>query len=172
MKLLGNPSAFGVRGLEQYDPYPIVDVHIWHDRGTVGFDFAAALDSPLQWIFEKAPGYLCCSISAAGEFLTMPTTELERIAWDELRAFLPLLRGGTVQRGFATRNPEATYLPKPGSERILQRTAHPAVAIAGSWTQTGWPDTMEAAVRSGRAAAAHIANGVDPTRKDEVKAIA
>ena len=172
LKLLGDPSAFGVHGLEQYEPYPIVDVHIWHDRGPVGFDFAAALDSPLQWIFEKAPGYLCCSISAADEFLTMPTTELERIAWQELCAFVPRLRGGSVVRGSATRNPEATYLPKPGSTRVLQRTTHPAVAIAGSWTQTGWPDTMEAAVRSGLAAAAHIANGLGPICKDEVRAIA
>ncbi len=172
LKLLGDAERFGVRGLNAYESYPIVDVHVWHDRGPVGFDFAAAIDSPLQWIFEKEPGYLCCSISAAGEFLTMPTTELQEIAWRELCEYLPSLRGGTVLRGFATRNPEATYLPRPGSARITQRTEHPAVAIAGSWTETGWPDTMEAAVRSGIAAAAHIVAGMKNARTDEVVAIA
>jgi len=155
-KLLGSPERFGVRALDTYDPYPIVDVHLWHDRGALGFDFAAVLDSPLQWIFEKDEGYVCCSISAAGDVLTVPTAELERLAWQELCAFVPALRGGRVVHAAATRNPEATYLPRPGAPRTLQRTAHPRVAIAGSWTQTGWPDTMESAVRSGIAAAEAI----------------
>ena len=156
-KLLLAPERFGVHDLDTYDPYPIVDVHIWHDRGPLGFDFAAVLDSPLQWIFEKSEGYVCCSISAAGEVLTVPTAELERMAWQELQAFVPALRGGTVVHAAATRNPEATYLPRVGAPRTLQRTLHPRVAIAGSWTETGWPDTMEAAVRSGALAAEAIA---------------
>jgi squalene-associated FAD-dependent desaturase len=158
-KLLEAPERFGVRGLETYDPYPIVDVHLWHDRGALGFDFAAVLDSPLQWIFEKQPGYVCASISAAGDVLTVPTSELEVLAWRELCAFVPSLREGRVLRAAATRNPEATYLPRPGAPRTLQATTHPRVAIAGSWTETGWPDTMESAVRSGRAAAEVIARG-------------
>jgi squalene-associated FAD-dependent desaturase len=158
-KLLGDPLAFGVEGLDAYDAYPIVDVHVWHDRGSIGFEFAAALDSPLQWIFEKEPGYLCCSISAAGEYLTMPAEQLERVVWEELVSFLPQLRGGSVLAGFVTRTAEATYLPRPGGRRTRQSTLHPLVAIAGSWTQTGWPDTMESAVRSGLAAAHAIATG-------------
>jgi squalene-associated FAD-dependent desaturase len=158
-KLLGTPEQFDVRALDAYDPYPIVDVHLWHDRGALGFDFAAVLDSPLQWIFEKDEGYVCCSISAAGDVLTVPTAELERLAWQELCAFVPALRDGKVVHAAATRNPEATYLPRPGAPRTQQRTSSPRVAIAGSWTQTGWPDTMEAAVRSGAAAAKWIAHG-------------
>jgi squalene-associated FAD-dependent desaturase len=152
-KLLGDPERFGVRGLEGYDRYPIVDIHLWHDAGSAGFDFAAALDSPLQWIFEKSQGYLCCSISAAGEYLTMPTSQLASLAWEEVRAFVPALRGATLLQSGATRNPEATYVPRPGAVRTAQRTLHPSLAIAGSWTETGWPDTMESAVRSGVAAA-------------------
>jgi squalene-associated FAD-dependent desaturase len=158
-KLLATPEQFDVRALDTYDPYPIVDVHLWHDRGALGFDFAAVLDSPLQWIFEKDEGYVCCSISAAGDVLTVPTAELERLAWQELCAFVPALRDGKVVHAAATRNPEATYLPRPGAPRTQQRTSSPRVAIAGSWTQTGWPDTMEAAVRSGAAAAKWIAHG-------------
>jgi hydroxysqualene dehydroxylase len=158
-KLLQTPESFGVTSLDAYDPYPIVDVHIWHDRGPLGFDFAAVLDSPLQWIFEKEEGYVCCSISAAGDVLTVPTAELEVLAWRELTAFVPALRGGTVVHAGATRNPEATYLPRVGTARTKQRTNDPRIAIAGSWTDTGWPDTMESAVRSGALAAEALFNG-------------
>jgi squalene-associated FAD-dependent desaturase len=168
-RLLGSPERFGVRSLDTYDPYPIVDVHLWHDRGALGFDFAAVLDSPLQWIFEKDEGYVCCSISAAGDVLTVPTSELERLAWQELCAFIPALRGGAVQHAAATRNPEATYWPRPGAPRTLQRTAHPRVAIAGSWTETGWPDTMESAVRSGISAAEAIVGGLHNRRRADRK---
>ncbi len=152
-RILGDPARYGVEHLGEYDPYPIVDVHLWHDGGSIGLDFAAALESPVQWIFEKSPGYLACSISAADRYLTMPTQELEALAWSEVRAYLPALQGATIVRSAVTRNPEATWLPRVGSGRTAQRTSHPAVAIAGSWTDTGWPDTMESAVRSGRQAA-------------------
>jgi len=153
-KLLGDPGRYGVTDLDAFEPYPIVDVHLWHDGPSIGVDFAAALDSPLQWIFEKSPGYLCCSCSAADEYLRLPTAELEALAWSEARAFLPMLRGATLTRSAVTRNPEATYLPRLGVRRPQQRTSSGAVVIAGAWTETGgWPDTMESAVRSGIRAA-------------------
>jgi hydroxysqualene dehydroxylase len=155
-KLLGDAEAYGVHDLDGFDPFPIVDVHVWHDGGGAGFDFAAALESPVQWIFEKAPGYLCCSFSAADRYARLSTAELASLAWNEVRAFVPRLGGATLQRSSVTRNPEATYLPRIGMRRPAQQTAHPAVAIAGAWTQTGWPDTMESAVRSGRSAARAI----------------
>ncbi|MGB6518571.1 MAG: squalene--hopene cyclase [Candidatus Cybelea sp.] len=152
-RILGDPSRYGIENLDAYDAYPIVDVHLWHDGDKLGFDFAAALDSPLQWIFEKAPGYLCCSISAAEEYLRLPTEELETLAWREVQAFLPGLKNAKLVRSAVTRNPEATWLPGVGAARTSQRTAHPAIAIAGSWTDTSWADTMESAVRSGTIAA-------------------
>jgi squalene-hopene/tetraprenyl-beta-curcumene cyclase len=155
-RILGEPSRYGLANLDAYDPYPIVDVHLWHDAGTIGFDFAAALDSPLQWIFEKSSGYLCCSISAAQEYLHLPTHELKSLAWREVQAFLAPLKDARLLRSSVTRNPEATWLPRIGVSRASGRTSHPAVAIAGSWTQTGWPDTMESAVRSGVAAASAL----------------
>lgn len=159
-KLLGDPQRYGIAGLDEFEPYPIVDVHLWHDGGSIGFDFAAALESPLQWIFEKSPGYLCCSFSAADEYLALPTAELEALAWSEVHAFLPALRNAHLVRSSVTRNPEATYLPPPGARRPSQKTAEPAVVIAGAWTDTGWPDTMESAVRSGLAAAAALRDRV------------
>ncbi|HVR46003.1 MAG TPA: squalene--hopene cyclase [Candidatus Binatia bacterium] len=151
--LLGEPERYGIAGLDDYDPYPIIDVHLWHDAGSIGFDFAAALDSPLQWIFEKAPGYCCCSFSAAEGYLRVTTAELEAFAWAEAQAFVPALAQAKLVRSAVTRNPEATWLPRIGARRTSNKTAHPAIAIAGSWTDTGWPDTMESAVRSGTAAA-------------------
>jgi uncharacterized protein with NAD-binding domain and iron-sulfur cluster len=156
-RVLGNPAQWGVEHLASYDPFPIVDVHCWHDGGTIGIDFAAALESPLQWIFEKSPGYLCCSFSAAEEYLLKRTADLEALTWSEIQSFLPQLRNAKLTRAAVTRNPEATWLPRVGSPRTTQRTNNARVAIAGSWTDTNWPDTMESAVRSGRLAAEAVA---------------
>ena len=151
--LLEDAQRYGIAGVDEFVPFPIVDIHLWHDGPSLGFDFAAALDSPLQWIFEKAPGYLCCSCSAAEEYFRLPTHQLEALAWDEVRAFLRFPAEVRLLDSAVTRNPEATYLPKPGSPRPGQRTNVPHLAIAGAWTHEGWPDTMESAVRSGRSAA-------------------
>jgi hypothetical protein len=158
-RILGDPARYGVTNLDKYDPYPIIDVHLWHDGGSMGRDFVAALESPLQWIFEKEPGYLCCSFSAADEYLRQPTAELEALAWREVKTFLPTLKDAGLIQSAVTRNPEATWLPRVGAKRTEQRTSHPAIALAGSWTQTGWPDTMESAVRSGNLAAAALVSG-------------
>jgi squalene-associated FAD-dependent desaturase len=160
--MLETPERYGIEGLDAFVPFPIVDIHLWHDGPSIGYDFAAALDSPLQWIFEKAPGYLCCSCSAAEEYLRLPTQRLEALAWDEVRAFLRLPDRVHLIDSAVTRNPEATYLPRPGSKRPVQRTSDPAIAIAGAWTETGWPDTMESAVRSGRIAARAVLDGLSP----------
>jgi hypothetical protein len=153
LRLLGVPARFGVPPLDAYEPFAIMDVHVWHDAGPLDFEFAALLDSPVQWVFQKAPGYLCCSISAAGDLVARPTSEMVTRAWDELQAFLPKLAGAKLVRGAATRNPEGTYLAVPGTVRPGPRTTLPNLVIAGAWTATGWPDTMESAVRSGSSAA-------------------
>jgi squalene-associated FAD-dependent desaturase len=156
-KLLGDAAKYGVENLDAYVAYPILDVHLWHDGGSIGFDFAAALESPLQWIFEKGPGYLSCSFSAAGDLMSMPTADLEALAWLEVQTFVPQLQSARLVRSAVTRNPEATWVPKIGRSRTQSQTNRPNAAIAGSWTDTGWPDTMESAVRSGVAAARLVA---------------
>jgi squalene-associated FAD-dependent desaturase len=156
-RLLREPHAFGVPSLDDYEPHAILDIHLWHDRGRLDFDFAALLDSPVQWIFQKESGYLCCSLSAADEFLTAPTAELVQRAWNELRDVLPALQDAQLVQSAVTRNPTATYVPKRGVPRASARTSLPNLALAGSWIETGWPDTMESAVRSGLAAAKVLA---------------
>jgi squalene-associated FAD-dependent desaturase len=157
-KLLGDPRRLGVPPLDVYEPFAIMDVHLWYEGGNLDFEFAAILDSPVQWVFKKGEGYLCCSISAADELVSKPTTDMVALAWDEVRVALPELAGARLLRGAATRNPEGTYLAQPGAARPSAATALPNLAVAGAWTATGWPDTMESAVRSGLAAA-HVLLG-------------
>ena len=166
-KLLGEPSRYGVPPLDVYEPFAIMDVHLWYEGGDVDFEFAAILDSPVQWVFKKGEGYLCCSISAADELVTRPTTDMVAVAWEEARAALPQLAGASLRRGAATRNPEGTYLAQPGAPRPTARTTLPNLAIAGAWTATGWPDTMESAVRSG-ISAAHVLLGGEQSKTQRI----
>jgi len=156
-RVLGDPERFGLGAVRDFVARPIVDVHLWHDAGRLGFGFAALLEAPVQWVFEKAPGYLCCSLSNAGALVHRPEAELVRDCWEVVAQRLPGLEGASLRRGAATRNPEATYAPAPGVRRPGPATRVPNLALAGSWTATGWPDTMESAVRSGRAAARLLA---------------
>ena len=154
--ILGTPEDYGVTGLGAFRIAPIVDVHLWYDSSPRRLDFAALLDSPVQWVFEKGRGYLCCSLSAAGDLVSRPENELIGICDTELRAVIPELRSATLLRGAATRDPEATFVPAPGLRRPGAATSIANLAIAGAWTDTGWPATLESAVRSGRTAATHV----------------
>jgi len=154
--LLVRAESYGVPPLDGYRPHPIVDVHLWHDRGALRFDLAALLDSPVQWVFEKAPGYLCCSLSAADGFIHRSTEDAVRVCWEEVRATVPGLRDARLVEAHVTRHPNATFIARPGVQRPGPGTRFPRLSIAGSWTDTGWPDTLESAVRSGRAAARHL----------------
>lgn len=150
-------DALGIGDLAGFRNEPIVDVHLLYEGGgPLGFDFAAVTGSPIQWVFAKGPGYLCCSLSSAAEWIAEPEERLVTLADRELRRRLPALAGATLAHGAATRDPEATFIPAPGLRRPGPRTALPNVTLAGAFTDTGWPATMEGAVRSGRAAAAAL----------------
>jgi hydroxysqualene dehydroxylase len=151
--ILGDDSTYGVSGLDTFEAMPIVDVHLWYDRPILGCDFAALLDSPVQWVFEKSPGYVCCSLSAADRLVLRPESELVELCRRELAAVLPEAARARLLRGAATRDPDATFIPAPGIRRPGTATALSNLVIAGAWTDTGWPATIESAVRSGRAAA-------------------
>lgn len=165
MRVLDEPEAFGLAGLDLFQPAAIVDVHLWYDLAPLGGSlpalgetrFAALLDSPVQWVFEKAPGYLCCSMSAADHYVSWTGEKLVELCRAELAAVIPELEAARFLRGAATRDREATFVPSPGLLRPGPATTCPRVFIAGAWTDTGWPATMESAVRSGRAAARALA---------------
>ncbi|MFC0529689.1 hydroxysqualene dehydroxylase HpnE [Phytohabitans kaempferiae] len=143
---------------------PIVNVHLRYAAAVTGLPFAAAVESPAQWIFDRSvPGddgqYLVVSLSAAEDILRRPAADLIAAQRAALADLFAAARHTPVRDAFVTREPHATFRQGPGSRayRPPAATNLPGLALAGAWTDTGWPDTMEGAVRSGREAAGVIA---------------
>uniref|UniRef100_A0AAU2VK50 Hydroxysqualene dehydroxylase HpnE n=1 Tax=Streptomyces sp. NBC_00008 TaxID=2903610 RepID=A0AAU2VK50_9ACTN len=142
---------------------PILNVHVVYDRKVLRRPFFTALGSPVQWVFDRTeasgltgPGqYLAVSQSAAGEEIDLPVSELRARYLPELERLLPAARGAGIRDFFVTRERTATFAPAPGVGRLRPgpRTGAPGLFLAGAWTATGWPATMEGAVRSGAGAA-------------------
>ncbi|MYQ89348.1 MULTISPECIES: hydroxysqualene dehydroxylase HpnE [unclassified Streptomyces] len=142
---------------------PILNVHVVYDREVLRRPFFAALGSPVQWVFDRTdasgltgPGqYLAVSQSAADEEIDLPVAELRGRYLPELERLLPAARGAGIRDFFVTRERTATFAPAPGVGRLRPgaRTRLPGLCLAGAWTATGWPATMEGAVRSGFSAA-------------------
>jgi squalene-associated FAD-dependent desaturase len=149
---------------------PIVNVHVIYDRPVMDLPFVAAIDSPVQWVFDRTkisgldkPGplnhqYLAISLSAADQFADTPVAELQEQFLPALAELFPTARDARVTEFFVTRERRATFRQTPGSGALRPKTAtaRPGLVLAGAWTDTGWPDTMEGAVRSGLAAAAEL----------------
>ncbi|MBD9722252.1 hydroxysqualene dehydroxylase HpnE [Streptomyces caniscabiei] len=141
---------------------PILNVHVVYDRKVLGRPFFAALGSPVQWVFDRTEAsglrhgqYLALSQSAARSEIDAPVSVLRERYLPELERLLPGARGAGVKDFFVTRERTATFAPTPGVGRLRPgaRTKAPGLYLAGAWTATGWPATMESAVRSGIAAA-------------------
>lgn len=141
---------------------PIVNVHVVLDRRVLAEPFVAAVGSPIQWVFDRtvpsgltSGQYLAVSLSAADAYVDLPVAALRERLLPELATLLPGLRAATVVDFFVTREREATFRPEPGSQALRAPTETRAAGLflAGAWTDTGWPATMEGAVRSGDAAA-------------------
>jgi squalene-associated FAD-dependent desaturase len=148
---------------------PIVNVHVHYDRRVTRLPFAAALDSPVQWVFDKtrAAGvttgqYLAVSQSAADNYVDVPAARLREEFLPALAQLFPAAADARVLDFFVTRERRATFRQGPGTGRLRPGagTVVPGLALAGAWTETGWPDTMEGAVRSGQNAAEHIMSGL------------
>ena len=141
---------------------PIVNVNVLVDRPVLAEPFVAVAGSDVQWVFDRtrqsglARGQLLAvSLSAADDVIDVPVAELQVRLMPALTAVLPRLRAATVLDFFVTREPQATFRPGPGTAvlRPATRTSLPGLVVAGAYTATGWPATMESAVRSGDAAA-------------------
>jgi squalene-associated FAD-dependent desaturase len=158
----GAMPAETVAGWAGLGAAPIVNVHVIYDRKVMDVPFAAAVDSPVQWVFDRtrisgmhARGddgqYLAISLSAADEYVDVPAAELREQFVPALAELFPAAREATVTEFFVTRERRATFRQLPGTARLRPKaaTALPGLVLAGSWTDTGWPDTMEGAVRSG-----------------------
>ncbi|GGP57250.1 hydroxysqualene dehydroxylase HpnE [Streptomyces melanogenes] len=142
---------------------PILNLHVVYDRKVLRQPFFAALGSPVQWVFDRTESsgltgggqYLAVSQSAAGDEIDEPVAALRARYLPELERLLPAARGAGVRDFFVTRERTATFAPTPGVGRLRPgaHTNAPGLYLAGAWTATGWPATMEGAVRSGFSAA-------------------
>ena len=140
----------------------IINLHLVFDRRVMALPFAAAADSDVQWIFDRtrAAGLergqcLTVSVSGADDRLHQSDASLKERVLPPLADLLPLTLAATLERFFVTRVPRATFRQGPGSAPLRPgpRTGVAGLFLAGAWTDTGWPATMEGAVRSGRSAA-------------------
>jgi len=137
---------------------PIVNVHVIYDRRVTRLPFAAAVDSPVQWVFDRTgPSglregqYLAISLSAADGYADVPAARLRERFLPALAELFPAASPARVVDCFVTRERSATMRQGRGVGRLRPgaATAVPGLVLAGAWTDTGWPDTMEGAVRSG-----------------------
>jgi squalene-associated FAD-dependent desaturase len=141
---------------------PIVNVHVVYDRTVMHLPFAAAVDSPIQWVFDRTSvsgldhgQYLALSVSAADRWIGAPTEQVKAEFVPALERLFPAARQARIGDFFVTRERRATFRQAPGSGALRPPAATklPGLFLAGAWTDTGWPDTMEGAVRSGLNAA-------------------
>ncbi|MEX2646023.1 MAG: hydroxysqualene dehydroxylase HpnE [Gaiellaceae bacterium] len=153
------PGLERVRGLGFS---PILNVHVVYDRRVCEHEFAAGLGTPVQFVFDRTASsglergqYLAVSVSGASAYADRTLDELRAEFLPALAELFPRAREARVERFFVTREPEATFRGAPGTRALRPgpETHVEGLYLAGAWTDTGWPATMEGAVRSGLAAA-------------------
>ncbi|HWR17252.1 MAG TPA: hydroxysqualene dehydroxylase HpnE [Terriglobales bacterium] len=146
-----------------FESSPITGIHLWFDRQITTLEHAVLLDRTIQWMFHKSKllnrdgsgSYVELVVSASKSLVEMGRQEIIDLAVKELGEFLPLVREAKLEKATVIKEVHATYSPKPGVDeyRPKAQTGWPRIVLAGDWTDTGWPATMEGAVRSGYLAA-------------------
>ncbi len=165
------------RNLSRLRSSPITGVHLWLDREVMSEPFLTVVDRTTQWIFNKtllsesaangsngangasgARQYLQLVISASYDLIPRSRQEILALAWRELCEVVPAAREARVVKGAVIKETAATFSPEPGCDRWRPAQSSPIanLYLAGDWTATGWPATMEGAVRSGYLAAEAI----------------
>jgi len=150
-------------GLEQLESVPILGAHLWFDRPVLTEPHAALISGPLQWLFRKdASGAAIHGvISAARDWVGKPREQSLQQFEQQVRAVLPAAKEAKLIRGVIVVEKRATFSPLPGVDRLRPPQGPPPSGIAnlflaGDYTATGWPATMEGAVRSGYLAAENL----------------
>ena len=143
---------------------PILNLHVHYDRPVMDLPFCAFVDSPLQWVFNRnaiagdPPGggqLVTISVSAAWDYIELPREELAPVFLGEMAEAFPAAGEASVVNITVVKQREATFRCLPGAGRLRPGPDTPLtnLFLAGEWTNTGWPSTMEGAVRSGQQAA-------------------
>jgi squalene-associated FAD-dependent desaturase len=146
--------------LRQLEASPITSVHVWYDRAVMDLPHVVLVGCAGQWVFnrgEAAPGehYLQVVVSAARQFRGLGREEVRRMIVEELARLFPRAAAANVVRARVVTEHVATFSAVPGVDRWRPPQTSPIgnLLVAGDWTATGWPATMEGAVRSGYLAA-------------------
>jgi zeta-carotene desaturase len=174
LQTIASPSEAVSKIMGQFEHFrhsPITTLHLWFDREITDLDHAALLDTRIQWVFNKSrirrdePGetsrsgqYLELVISASFQELHQTREEILTSALEELARFFPRVSEAKILKSGILKEARATFSVTPGldSYRPLQGAPGDGLFLAGDWTRTDWPSTMEGAVRSGRLAAEAI----------------
>ena len=167
--------------LDRISDAPITGVHFWFDRHVMSEPFLTLLDTTTQWIFNKsalyagpngaAPSvkgqYLQLVISASYDLLQKPRQEIIDMCLAEVRHALPAAREANLLKATVIKEVAATFSPQPGVDRWrpIQESRIGSLYLAGDWTATGWPATMEGAVRSGYLAAEAVLRSAGTPRQ-------
>ncbi len=144
--------------LDKFEHSPITGIHLWYDRPITDLPHAVLLDRTLQWMFRKSENYVQAVVSASRSLTTLSRGKIVALARSELQEFFPASREAKLVRSHVIKEMRATFSSRPGllAHRPNVVTKHPNVFLAGDWTNTGWPPTMEGAVRSGYRAAESV----------------
>jgi uncharacterized protein with NAD-binding domain and iron-sulfur cluster len=168
-KEMSEPGGI-LEGLLNIRTSPITGVHLWFDRPVMSEPFLTLLDHTTQWVFNKTllygePAgrgqYLQLVISASYDLVPKSRQEIIDLCRSELAEILPASRDAQLEKATVVKEISATFSPQPGVDkwRPAQKTAVENLYLAGDWTRTGWPSTMEGAVRSGYLAAESVLAG-------------
>jgi squalene-associated FAD-dependent desaturase len=156
------PAGAVDQPVEALGSSPIINLHVGYDRRVTDLPFAAAIRSPVQFVFDRTESsglqrgqLLAISLSAAAEDMERRPQELRERYLPALAELFPAARAAQIERFVVTREHAATFRAAPGAGALRPptRTRLPGLILAGAYTATGWPATMEGAVRSGHAAA-------------------
>jgi squalene-associated FAD-dependent desaturase len=160
--------------LGQFSASPITGIHLWFDRQISDLDHAVLLDRTIQWMFHKSRlievrnnearengrgSYVELVVSCSRSLVEKSKAEIVEMAVKEAEEFFPDACEAKLLKSTVIKEVHATYSPRPGIDQYRPKpaTAWPRVFLAGDWTATGWPATMEGAVRSGYLAAEALA---------------
>ncbi len=151
-----------------FEHSPITGIHLWFDRPVTDLPHATLLDRTIQWMFNKGEGRAVqLVVSASRGLVEMPRAEVIALALRELAEFFPEVREAKLEKAHVVKEIRATFSACPGLEarRPASRTGIRNLFLAGDWTRSGWPATMEGAVRSGYLAAEAVAEAAGQPRR-------
>ena len=154
--------------LSGFDHSPITGIHLWFDRAITDLPHATLLDRTIQWMFNKEKGrHIQLVVSASRSLTAMGRNEVIALALKELEEFFPAVKEAKLERAHVVKEVRATFSATPGLEvqRPINATAIPNLFLAGDWTRSGRPATMEGAVRSGYMAAEAVTAALGEQQK-------